>query len=682
MLADTLTRSLVDVLERPDLRVVAAGLMPELDISLKQPFQLGENLPEHPASPVGQVCLKLGEPCLRNPALAPTFLRQAVELFRLLHGGADARLASFAAARVAALFHGLDTNAACPLPTELAVCAGDVPDSQTLLHIWESLKLLFPKAPVFTAEDAQRLQPILVRLWPVMAPAETLMSSGGDSRLAVDPETGLNRYSCSHRPRPWAVTFGSSTASSLSERGFGGAEAARCAMMNALLSQQDPDLVQETMVKNARSGIGRHYDLPEDAVLLSASGTDCELAVLALVAAGTERPVSSILLAPDETGSGVPLAACGRHFATDSACATLVGKGELIDGFSADTRLIGVTIRHPDGSSRAIEDINAECLELARREVKAGRHVLMHRLDQSKTGLAAPDMETIESLRSELGEHFSVVVDACQARLSPARVFEWVQSGLMVMVTGSKFFTGPPFCGAILLPETLRNRLPSLSLPIGLKDYANRDEWPEGSDKNALNTGHNIGLALRWHAALAEMDALFVLPDDTIRHRLDYFMTQAIEMVERCPSLTMLPMGQPVDDGRWDAVPTILSFLVNDPLAPEHPLELENARKLHRWLNADLSPWVREGEPALLCVLGQPVPVPHPLLDGPAGALRLCAGARLVSGEPSHAGLDEPQRLQRECADARRVLAKLGLILKHWNVLLDVNPVPRYAPFS
>jgi len=530
-------------------------------------------------------------------------------------------------------------------------------------------------------QDANRLQPILVRLWPVMAPAETLMSSGGDSRLAVDPETGLNRYSCSHRPRPWAVSFGSSTASSLSERGFGGAEAARCAMMNALLSKQDPDLVQEAMVKNARAGIGGHYGLPEDAVLLSASGTDCELAVLALVAAGTTRSVSSILLAPDETGSGVPLAACGRHFAADSACATLVGKGELIEGFPADTRLIGVTIRHSDGTSRAIEEINAECLELARQEVKAGRHVLMHRLDQSKTGLAAPDMNTIEILRRELGEHFSVVVDACQARLSPSRVFEWVESGLMVMVTGSKFFTGPPFCGAILLPEKLRNRLRSLSLPVGLKDYAHRDEWPEGSDENALSTGHNIGLALRWHAALAEMDALFTLPDDTIRYRLESFMAQAVDIVDRCPSLTMLPMGQPVDDGRWDAVPTILSFLVDDPLVPERPLALEDARKLHRWLNADLSPWVREGEPALLCVLGQPVPVPHPLLDGPAGALRLCAGARLVSGEPSHAGLDESQRLQRECADARRVIAKLELILKHWNVLLDANPVPRYAPF-
>ena len=682
MLADTLTRSLVDVLERPDLRVVAAGLMPELDISLQQPFQLGENLSADLGSPAGRACLKLGEPCLRLPALAPTFLRQAVELFRLLHAGADARLASFAAARVAALFHALDANASCPLPPELAVCAEEVPDSHTLLTVWNNLKLLLPIAPDFTAQDAERLQPVLARLWPIMAPAETLMSSGGDSRLKVDSETGLNRYACSHRPRPWAITFGSSTASSLSERGFGGAESARCAMMNGLLSKQDPDLVQETIVKSARSRIGEHYGLSEDAVLLSASGTDCELAVLALVAAGTDRPITSILLAPDETGSGVPLAARGRHFAADSACSTVVGKGELIEGFPEDTQLVGVAIRHSDGVSREIEDINAECVELARREVRAGRHVLMHRLDQSKTGLAAPDMETIQALRNELGEHLSVVVDACQARLTPSRVQEWVEDGLMVMVTGSKFFTGPPFCGAILLPETIRTRMTSLSLPLGLRDYANRDEWPERSDQNALNTGHNIGLALRWHAALAEMDTLFVLPDAVIRSRLDYFMSRAINMVERCPALTMLPMGIPVDDGRWDAVPTILPFLVEDPQNPGQPFALDDARKLHRWLNADLSPWVKEGEPALLCVLGQPVPVPHPKLDGPAGALRLCAGARLVSGEPSHEGLDEMQRQHRECADAERVLAKLELILKHWQVLVDVNPVPRYAPFS
>ena len=680
MLADTLTRSLTDVLERPDLRVIADGLVPILDVSLPLPFRIEGELVPGQAFCLSTATLKLGGLCLEAPRLAPTFLRHAIELMRLLEPGANPFLASFAAARVAALFHALDTGDVAPLPFWLAVFAGGVPDALALLRSWETLSAFLPDLPVFTQPEAERLQGVLTRLWPVLAPAESLMSGGGDSRLAVDPHTGLNRYSSSHRPRPWAITFGSSTASSLSERGFGGAESARRAMMSALLAKQDPDLVQEGVVRRARAAIGAHYGLPEDAVLLSASGTDCELAVLALVAAGTQRPVTSILLAPDETGSGVPLAACGRHFATDSACSTLVGKGEVIEGFSPDTRLIGVDIRAADGTARPVAEINAQCAALVRREAAEGRHVLLHRLDQSKTGLAAPDMDLVWELCTGLGDQLSVVIDVCQARLSPSRVADWVERGIIVMITGSKFFTGPPFCGAILLPPQIRNRLPSLSLPKGLRAYGNRDEWPEGADASALNNGHNIGLALRWYAALAEMDALFALPDRVIRSRLTRFMTEAVAMVRARPVLTMLPMGTPFDDGRWDAVPTILSFLVEDPHAPGQPLAQEDARRLHRWLNADLSPWVMEGEGSLLCVLGQPVPVPHPMLDGPAGALRLCAGARLVSGEPSHEGLDEERRLQRECTDARRVLGKLELILKHWDVLLDANPVPRYAP--
>ncbi|GBD57639.1 hypothetical protein [Gluconobacter wancherniae] len=679
MLADVLTDALTRVLERPDLRVVADGLMPALDMSLPLPFRLVEGATR--PLPGMKFTLKLGRQCMERPELAPTILRHAIELMRLLESGVHPAIASFAAARVAALFHALDTTDAPPLPDFLTSFSTTAPDAATLLQTWPQLSGLLPVEVTFTAQNAERLQPVLAGLWPVIAPAETLMSSGGDSRLSVDPVTGLNRYSCSHRPRPWAVTFGSSTASSLSERGFGGAESARRRMMATLLSDHDPDTAQEALVRTAREAIGRHFGLSENAVLLSASGTDCELAVLAIVAGQNTKPISNILIAPDETGSGVPLAARGRHFATDSACASTVGKGDLIEGFDEDVHLLGVAIRHPDGTARPVEDIDAECRSLAMQEFAAGRHVLLHRLDQSKTGIAAPSMALVDELRLLLGSDITVVVDACQARLSPHRVTEWVESGIMVMVTGSKFFTGPPFCGAILLPDSMCATIGNYKLPKGLRNYSHRDEWPEHADDQAFKPGHNIGLALRWHAAIAEMDALFVLPDAIIRRRLNCFMTEARKMLDDAPALTPLPVPARPDDGFWDAVPTILSFLVQDPNRPGAPLNLEDARHLHKWLNADLSPWIQEGEASLMCVLGQPVPVSHPDVDGYAGALRLCAGARLVSGEPSHEGLDEARRLKRECTDAQRVLLKLELIRKHWNVLLDVNPAPRYAPY-
>src|SRR6516225_6698718 len=51
-------------------------------------------------------------------------------------------------------------------------------------------------------------------------PMERILAAGGDSRLIVDPQTGLNRYGTVPRPRPEAVHFSSSTASSISDYGF------------------------------------------------------------------------------------------------------------------------------------------------------------------------------------------------------------------------------------------------------------------------------------------------------------------------------------------------------------------------------------------------------------------------------------------------------------------------------
>ena len=54
-----------------------------------------------------------------------------------------------------------------------------------------------------------------------------LLASGGDARLLLDPITRLNDYGCRPFPRPEAFTFASSTATSISERGYrrGGTEA-------------------------------------------------------------------------------------------------------------------------------------------------------------------------------------------------------------------------------------------------------------------------------------------------------------------------------------------------------------------------------------------------------------------------------------------------------------------------
>jgi len=680
VLADNLTAALLDTLDRPDMRTLAERVSIRLDARLAVPFQV---LADE---------VVLGRPVLERPDVAATVLRHAIELHGIMRCPGEKicpSLALCASARVAALFHAIEYGACEPrvaAPDWLAAFGGEVvPDGGMLAGVWPMLAALLPVAPPRPVFDG--LVARLREVWPVLAPAEMLMGEGGDARLRVDPASGLNRYGCSHRPRPWAVTFASSTASSLSERGFGGAEQARMRLVRGVLAGQEPTREVRRLLVEARERIARYYGLGSaDRVVLCASGTDCELAALALAAdrAG-ERPIANIVIAPDETGSGVPLAAEGRHFAADTAGRDVVPKGGHIAGFPVMTRLIGVPLRRPDGEVRRADEIDEECLCLVRRELEAGHHVLLHHLDMSKTGLIGPGVEVLERVRAMGGERVDIVIDACQARLAPERVRARVDNGAMVLMTGSKFFTGPPFCGAVLLPAGVAARVRGMRPPVGLRDYANPGEWPVTADDGALGMGANVGLAVRWHAALAEMEAFAACDAEETRAIILRFTREVRAGIEAHPALTLLPppplaredIGEDLEEACWDTIPTILSFLVAAPVGGG-AMALEDTRRLYRWLNADLSAWA-EGEVAgLLCHVGQPVPVP--LGAHLAGALRISAGARLVSGEPSHQGIGHERRVRREIEDAGRILEKITLILTHWERLAAIDPQPCYAP--
>lgn len=725
MYAENLNAQLLAALDRPDLRVVSGAQRISFDASLDTAFR---------ADPGGEVVL--GATCLGPERVCAFHIRHALELSMLLdvatrpmvQVGPDTVidcdlpiLAGLCAARTAALFWKLDgppDEVAIRLqPPWLEVMANEAPPALAVLKlIWARVRNLqgssyrLLRAACVGTDDSQVPVAVINRLqliWSLLGPAEWLMAQGGDQRLAVDPRTGLNHYGCSHRPRPWAVTFASSTASSLSERGFGGAEASRRRVAAAAFAGRAPAFM-ELEAEAVRAGIAAHYGFaPGTAaqgseVVLAASGTDCELLALALA----ERcgPVSNILTAPEETGAGVPLAAGGRHFACDTSGRQQVSKGTVITGFRNDTRVLALAVRSADGTLRTALEIETDCAAFVAVERQAGRRVLLHLLDLSKTGLLAPSPACLERLQATHGDGIDIVVDACQARLDQRRVRDYLARGWMVMVTGSKFFTGPPFCGAVLLPHSITSRLSDgQALPTGLAAYGCRTDWPDRMAAAARLPGEvNLGMVLRWQAALAEMQAFGAVTPVQVHRRLSYFLTGVREAIGTHPDLvlievpapdrTLLPTSASTTEHAWDQLQTILSFLVLEPDQDPNgrvPLTLERARLLYRWLNADIShvlPLSTTPDDRrlarLLCHIGQPAPISHHALAGPAGALRISAGARLLSGEPSHEGLDAGRRLAREVADARRVLDKITLLLRHWTVLQNADPEPTYASRS
>ena len=343
-----------------------------------------------------------------------------------------------------------------------------------------------------------------------------------------------------------------------------------------------------------------------------------------------------------------------------------------------------VALRDADGALRQPAAVIAQCERLVEVAVAQGRRVLLHCVDVSKTGLLAPETRALQALQAHHPDHVDVVVDACQSRLSAPRVQDYRERGWIVLLTGLKFLTGPPFSGAVLLPTALYARLLARELPAGLRDYSSRAEWPRDCHAAAgLTAPGNAGLALRWAAALAELDTFNRVPDAAKHHAISRFVTCVAAAVATSPDLYLIdvpPLNRPGPGPAWDQERTILAFAMRHSATGDW-LDVAAARQVHAWLNADLGPalsgTVTDRLVAHRFHVGQPAS--RVLAGREAGVLRISAGARLVSGEPSQAALALQDRLAREVDDAIALLAKISLILRHWSRLQHAAPTATYA---
>ena len=156
-----------------------------------------------------------------------------------------------------------------------------------------------------------------------------------------------------------------------------------------------------------------------------------------------------------------------------------------------------------------------------------------------KTGLAGPSRAIAAQIAASAPERVLVLVDACQLRCPAGRLQADLDGGFMVLITGSKFAGGPPLSGALMLPEAITTQLRRAPLPPeGLADYSARLDWPEplqATFARDMTTTANLGLGLRWRAALAELKC-FAAVDPRLQQR---FLT---EFERRC---ACSPAGRP-----------------------------------------------------------------------------------------------------------------------------------------
>jgi hypothetical protein len=151
-----------------------------------------------------------------------------------------------------------------------------------------------------------------------LAPTARLLTDGGDARIALDVATDRNKYGCAATPEGDLSDFGSSTASSISLRGFAAAEALR-ERLAALEGRERRAITYGRELERMRAELALLCGLDGMAgldIVFAASGTDLHLLASALVGGTPERPLVCIDVEAEETGSGVPDALAGRHFSS------------------------------------------------------------------------------------------------------------------------------------------------------------------------------------------------------------------------------------------------------------------------------------------------------------------------------------------------------------------------------
>jgi hypothetical protein len=503
----------------------------------------------------------------------------------------------------------------------------------------------------------------------LFVPLDRLLGCGGDPRLDIDPTSDLNAYGCQPFPCPGTLSYASSTATSISQRAYDRVGDARESLMRSAIAVGF-EAAFDARVESMRSRLKTYLGLAETKVdvVFSPSGTDCQLQALFLARALLGSALTTIIVAADQTGSGTADTACGRHFSAATASGSRVRKGEPIAGLADSVASLALPLFDATGGFRPQAESDSQVLGAVESSVANGTTVLLQIMDSSKLGWRVPSDQCLDEILRRWPDQVQVVVDACQMRLGRPRLQKYLDRGYIVIVTGSKFFTGPAFSGALLVPAGASNALGAVTaVPSGLREYGSRSDWPMHwkTLRSHFPIRANLGQWLRWEAALEEIRAYYSVPDEFRRQALTTFGEGVARIIESSPSLRPLPLQPRAENTGADdeelAQATIFPFVISHA---GRVLSLEDCRKVYRALSRDLRDAVSASEGGLAreiaatpCLVGQPVAM------GASAALRISAGARLVTATWTPDQDTAGRNLERELGGVGAVVAKIEWLL-------------------
>ncbi|WKK64912.1 hypothetical protein [Lutimonas zeaxanthinifaciens] len=472
-------------------------------------------------------------------------------------------------------------------------------------------------------------------------PTEYLLMSGGDLRLNIDEYELLNKYGCRPFPRPEAFTFASSTATSVSNYAFDKTDKVRSILIQNSL-KQDFKIATLEFSELLKSNLRKSLSIDNDSqIIFSPSGTDSSLQIAAITQIISNKEITHVLVASDETGSGIPTALKGRHFENTTALDHPVKKGDKIEGFR-EIDLIEIPLRDQNGVLKSSNLLDTEVFTAISKTHDLGRHVVLHAMDQSKLGYQSPSEKMIQKLQTLDKLSIQIIVDGSQLRLDPTDIQNYLNKGYIVTITGSKYFTGPPYCGALIVPKSVSESIHSVknTIPKGLTDYYHHSDWPTSwLCSKDLSDGFNYGSYMRWNAAIVEMNRYFKTPILYRNLGIEMFCNFVEDSIKDASFLEPL-FGDETKINTYNSekfglrnIRTIFPFFI---LNNKEVLTNEKVKKLYLLLNSDISDHFPESSLEIIrlaaqkCHIGQAVDVKYGN-DIHSAVLRISLGARVIS---------------------------------------------------
>lgn len=327
-----------------------------------------------------------------------------------------------------------------------------------------------------------------------------LLTSGCDERIFLHEDTATNKYKLHSLQYEGLLQRGSCTCNVLTPEGHQVAEKFLADM---------PTLDYQEVVANQThrlQSLLKCYSVDEFDVVYTPSGSDAMYVPLMFQAAlNPGKTIINVVTCPEELGSGSKAAAEAKYYAEWNQFGERININESIVG-APEVETYFLSARDEEGN---IVDRRKAIIDII--NANPGQPIVVNLVFGSKSGIK-DDLDIID----EFPTGVMWVVDMCQFRADRPMIHSLMGKRVMLMVTGSKFFQAPPFCGALLVPDPWIQTLQGsdASSVSAFQHLFSRYDVPPRLKHFAavLPDYENWGLRLRWEIAIEEMEAYRAIP--------------------------------------------------------------------------------------------------------------------------------------------------------------------------